>query len=72
MITHKTFTRKTGLTPKSILKAQEEVRAEVEAFIARELNPDDVVNVTESAVMVPFMLSWTLISVTVWYKKAEG
>jgi hypothetical protein len=67
MIVHKTFTRHKGLTPKGMLQAQEEVRAEAEAFIAREVNTDDVVAITESA--LPSTWSFCLVSVTVWYRK---
>jgi hypothetical protein len=67
MIVHRTFSRHRGWTSKGMRAAQEEARAEAESFINRELNEDDVVAITESA--LPSTCSFCLVSVTVWYRK---
>jgi hypothetical protein len=58
------------MTAKSILEAQEEIRAQAEAFMAREIDADDVINVTESSLILP-LTNWSLFSVTVWYRKRQ-
>jgi hypothetical protein len=68
MITHKTFSKKAMLTYKDIQEVQEEVRKEAEAFILRELDSDQVINISELAVLVPLGMTWNLVSATVWYK----
>jgi hypothetical protein len=70
VIAHKTFARRDGMTAKSILEAQEEIRAQAEAFMAREIDADDVINVTESSLILP-LTNWSLFSVTVWYRKRQ-
>ncbi len=67
MIAHSTFSRHGGVTAKGMMEAQEQARAEAEAFIARELNDEDVVAITESA--LPSTWGHCLVSVTVWYKR---
>ena len=68
MIEYKSFNKKTGLTRKSILENQELVRREAETFIRNELNEDQVVNISESAVIIPMGMTWTIVSATVWYR----
>jgi hypothetical protein len=70
MIAHKTFTSHSGLMAKGMARAQEEVRAQAEAFIARELDADDVISIAESA--LPSTWSKCLVSVTVWYSTEVG
>ena len=67
MIAYGTFFRYGGVTAKGMMKAQEQARAEAEAFIARELNGEDVVGITESA--LPSTWGRCLVSVTVWSKR---
>jgi hypothetical protein len=67
MIAHKTFSKHGGVTFKGMIKTQEEVRAEAQAFIASKIDPEDVVSITESA--LPSTWSNCLASVTVWYRK---
>ena len=65
MIIHKTFTdQTTSWTGKDTLNKRENIRKEAEEFIANEINEEDVVNVTETA-----MTSNGLFSVTIWYRK---
>jgi hypothetical protein len=68
LIEYKSFNKKTGLTRKSILENQELVRREAETFIRNELNEDQVVNISESAVIIPMGMTWTIVSATVWYR----
>ena len=68
MIGYKTFSRHRGITPRGMLEAQEEVRAEAEAFISRELREDDVVTIAESA--LPSTWGRCLVSITVWFRGA--
>jgi hypothetical protein len=68
MISHKNFTRKTGISQEHIKESQDTVRMEAEAFIRSELNDDQVVNISETAVIIPLGMSQTLVSATVWYK----
>ena len=70
MIVHKTFSRLRGMTSKPMLEAQEEARAEAQAFIASELQPDDVISITEAT--LPSTWSQGLFTVTVWYRKAKN
>ena len=65
MIIHKTFTEPTvGLTGKAALGNREKLREKVEEFIRNEIDEEDVVNITETAITVS-----GLFSVTVWYRK---
>lgn len=68
MIVHKTFAQRKGMTSKRILDAQQEVRARAQAFIANEIDSEDVVNITESSVVLP-LTDLGFFSVTVWYRK---
>jgi hypothetical protein len=68
MISYKTFTRKTGISQESIKEDQESVRMEAEAFIRSELKDEQVVNISEAAVIIPLGMSGTFVSTTVWYK----
>ena len=68
MIVHKTFAQRKGMTSKRILDAQQEVRARAQAFIAHEIDSEDVVNITESSVILP-LTDRGFFSVTVWYRK---
>ena len=68
MISYRTFTKKTGISQENIKENQESVRMEAEAFIRSELKDEQVVNISEAAVIIPLGMSWTLVSVTVWYK----
>ena len=67
MIVHKTFTRHAGVTARGMNKGQGSARTEAEAFIAKELDEDQVISITESAVVSTW--SKCLVSVTVWYRK---
>ena len=67
MIAHKTFSTHAGVTPRGMNKGQGSARSEAEAFIARELKDDQVITITESAVVSTW--SKCLVSVTVWYRK---
>ncbi len=65
MITHKTFTAQTiGLTGKNTLANREKIRDKVEEFVNNEINPEDVISITETAITVG-----GLFAVTVWYRK---
>ena len=65
MIVHKTFTEQTtGLTGQAALGNREKLREKVEEFIANELNEEDVINITETAIA-----TGGLFSVTIWYRK---
>jgi hypothetical protein len=64
MIVHKTFTEQTtGLTGQAALDNREKLRGKAEEFVANEINAEDVINVTETA-----MTPGGLFSVTVWYR----
>ena len=67
MIAHKTFSRHGGLRPQGMLEAQEEARAQAEAFISTSLTDGDIVAITESA--LPSNWARNLVSVTVWYRE---
>jgi hypothetical protein len=67
MIVHRTFSRPSGVTPRGMNKGQVSARSEAEAFIARELKDDQVISITESAVVTTW--SRCLVSVTIWYRK---
>jgi hypothetical protein len=65
MIAHKTFTEATiGLTGKRTLMNREKLREKAEEFINNEINEEDVINITETAITISM-----LFSVTVWYRK---
>ena len=67
MIVHRTFTEQTtGLTGQAALNKREKLREKAQEFIANELNEEDVVSITETAITVG-----GLFSVTVWYRKRE-
>jgi uncharacterized protein YhbP (UPF0306 family) len=68
VIVHKTFAQRKGMTSKRILDAQQEVRARAQHFIAHEIDSADVVNITESSVILP-LTELGFFSVTVWYRK---
>ena len=55
---------------KTIIEVQEHVRAQAEAFVASEVRPGDLINVTESTMALP-LTNWNLFSVTVWYREAQ-
>ena len=62
MIIHKTFS---GPTVGSQASAKrEKIRGDAEKFIADEINEEDIVSITETAVT-----SNGFFSVTVWYRK---
>jgi hypothetical protein len=68
MVTHKTFTEQTtGLTGRAALDNREKLRTKAEEYIANEINAENVVNITETA-----MTPGGLFSVTVWYKEGES
>ena len=65
MIVHKTFTEETtGLTGQAALGNREKLRQKAEEFIANELNEEDIINITETAIT-----TGGLFSVTIWYRK---
>ncbi len=65
MIVHKTFTEQTtDLTGQAALGNREKLREKAEEFIASELNEEDVINITETAIA-----TGGLFSVTIWYRK---
>ena len=65
MIVHKTFTEQaTGLTGQAALDNREKLREKAEEFIANELNEEDIINITETAITTS-----GLFSVTIWYRK---
>lgn len=65
MIVHKTFTEQTtGLTGQAALGNREKLREKAEEFIANELNEEDIINITETAIA-----TGGLFSVTIWYRK---
>ena len=70
MIRHKAFSQRRGLTAKTILEVQEQVRAQAEAFAASEVRADDLINITESTMALP-LSSWNLFSVTAWYRQHQ-
>ena len=53
----------------SIQETQEGLKRDVEGFIAKELDPADVVSISESAVLIPMGMTRTTVSVTIWYQK---
>jgi len=67
MIAYETFSRLKGVTASGMLQGQQEVRAEALAFIVENLESEDVVSVTESALPATFRQG--LFTVTVWYRK---
>ena len=71
MIEYRTFSKRAGLSSKSIRKAHDEIRTRARTFIREEIPVEQVINISESAVLVPLGMSVTLLSVTVWYRK-EG
>jgi hypothetical protein len=68
VIAYRSFTKRTGLTQKSILEKQVFIRREAEAFIQNELDDEQVVNISEAAVVIPAGMTCTVVSATVWYK----
>lgn len=65
MIVHKTFSEQTtGLTGQAALTKREKLREKAEAFIANELNDEDVISIAETIMTVG-----GLFSVTIWYRK---
>ncbi len=65
MIAHKTFTEQTtALTGHAALNNREKLRAKAEEFIANEINEEDVISITETA-----MMPGGLFSVTIWHRK---
>ena len=65
MIVHKSFTEQTtGLTGQAALGNREKLREQAEEFIANELNEEDIINITETAIA-----TGGLFSVTIWYRK---
>jgi hypothetical protein len=70
MIVHKTFTEPTvGFTAQTVLAKQEKLREKAQAFVANELNDEDVVNITETVMTTLRLFSVVgFFSVTVWYK----
>ncbi|MGD2148134.1 MAG: hypothetical protein PVH41_15695 [Anaerolineae bacterium] len=65
MVVHKTFTNQTGgLSGNAALRKRERLRDEVAAFIAGEIDDDDVINIDETD-----LAGGELFSVTIWYKK---
>jgi hypothetical protein len=72
MIQHKTFYRKTGISHKSIQEEHESIRCELERFVANELSEDQIISITESAVLIPLGMSSTVVSTTVWYNDEQG
>lgn len=66
MIAYRTFSGHRGVAPKGMLKNQAAVREEAQAFIADTLQDEDVISVTESAIVST--MSKSLFSITVWYR----
>ena len=66
MIAHRTFSGHRGIGPKGMLKNQAAAREEAQAFIADTLQDEDVISVTESAIVST--MSKCLFTVTVWYR----
>jgi hypothetical protein len=67
-VTHKTFAEQTtGLTGRAALDNREKLSTKAEEFIANEINAENVVNITETAIT-----PGGLFSVTVWYKEGES
>lgn len=66
VIAHRTFSScKIKLTPRGALDKWEGLRQEAEAFIARELSAEQVINVTEAGSNYGTYCH----AVTVWYRK---
>jgi len=72
MIKHKTIEYKTGISHKSILEAYERTRLEAESFIENELSLDQIISISESAVLIPLGMTSTMVSITVWYNDQRG
>ncbi len=70
MIRHKTFTQEKGVTAKGLIESQELARQQAGAFIAQELDDQDIINITENSLILP-LSSKGLFTVTVWYKTPE-
>jgi len=65
MIGHKTFTEQTtGLTGQAALGNREKLREKAEEFIANQLNEEDIISISETAITTS-----GLFSVTIWYRK---
>ena len=65
MLVHKAFTEQmTSLTGKAALVKREKLREKAAKFISDEINEQDVVNITETAMAIG-----GLFSITVWYRK---
>ena len=63
MIAHKTFSRIHFFSAgKGLARIREELRAEVETFVNREIKDENVVNISEAA-------DQYVSSATVWYRK---
>ena len=65
MIAYRTFAQHKGITSRRMLESHEEVRAEARAFIAKDRQPEDIVNVAECA--LPSTWGTSLLTVTVLY-----
>lgn len=70
MIRHKTFTAEKGVTARGLIESQESARQQAEDFVAKELDDQDLVNITENSLILP-LSSKGLFTVTVWYKMRE-
>ena len=72
MVKFETFSREGVITPGLLDDLQRQVRVRAQEFIADEVSPDHLVEITESygaTVILPF-LHWMHFSVTVWYHAA--
>jgi len=67
MIRHRTFTQEKGITAQGLIEHQELARQQAEAFIAQELDEQDIISITETSLILP-LSSKGLFSVTVWFK----
>ena len=72
MIKHKTIDYKTGISHKRLLEAYERTRLEAESFIENELSMDQIISISESAVLIPLGMTSTMVSTTVWYNDKRG
>ncbi len=66
MIVHKNFSESmTSLTGKKSSVKRRELREKLEMFIRNEINEEDIVSISESAISLG-----GLYSVTVWYRES--
>lgn len=71
MIKLKTFSRKSEPLLKNLDQNQEQTRLDAEAFVRNTLNEENVIHFSESAVILPDLISFNVCT-TVWYKEDHG